>query len=283
MGLIDYFKPVATWNTDQVRAFLKEQPDDSYNLVDVRQPGEYERGHLPGAQLIPVKTLDERLVELDPDKLTITYCAAGVRSRAAASVLNSAGFKEVYSMSGGINAWDGLVAEGELEMGTAWFAPAASAGEYLALAWLLEDGTRQFYAALGIRYQNEAAGGFFHRLVGVETAHKEALHNLYHGLSTSSTGDDFPAALLPEPAGETMLEGGVSLTDALNWLHGKSSEHALQLAMSLEINAYDRYLRMSREAADAEARPVFNRLAREEKAHLGLISDELDRWLAQKK
>jgi rhodanese-related sulfurtransferase/rubrerythrin len=283
MGLIDYFKPVATWNTDQVRDFLKEQPDGSYNLVDVRQPREYERGHLPGAQLIPVKSLDERLAELDPDKPTITYCAAGVRSRAAASVLNNAGFREVYSMSGGINAWEGLVAEGELEMNTAWFAPAANAGEYLALAWLLEDGTRQLYAELAMRHQVSGEGDFFRRLVGAEEAHKETLYQLYHGLNSSSAGDDFPIGVLPEPAGETMLEGGVSLADALQWLSGKSPEQALQLAMSLEINAYDRYQIMSRDAVDDESRDGFAKLAREEKAHLGLISDELDRRLAKKK
>ncbi len=44
-----------------------------YNLVDVRQPQEYERGHLPGAKLIPVGELENRLKELDPTKPTIAY------------------------------------------------------------------------------------------------------------------------------------------------------------------------------------------------------------------
>lgn len=283
MGLLDYFKPVATWSTDQVRTFLKDQPDGSYNLVDVRQPGEYERGHLPGAQLMPVKALDERLSELDPAKLTITYCAAGVRSRAAASVLNNAGFKEVYSMSGGINAWDGLVAEGELKMGTAWFISATKAEEYLALAWLLEDGARQFYSELARYFHEIPAGEFFQRLVAAEDAHKETLHNLYHGLSTRSTGDDFPAVALPGPVTETMLEGGLSLAEALRWLPGKTAQQALELAISLEVNAYDRYQIMSREAMDLEGQSAFGRLAGEEKNHLGLLSDELDRWLERHK
>lgn len=279
MGLIDYFKPVATWNIDRVRSFLKEQPEGSYNLVDVRQPGEYERGHLPGAQLIPVKTLDKRLGELDPGKLTITYCAAGVRSRAAASVLNNAGFKEVYSMSGGINAWDGLVAEGELEMGTVWFSTANKAEEYLALAWLLEDGARQFYAELARYFHATPAGEFFKRLIAAEDAHKETLHNLYHGLSTRSAGDDFPAAVLPAMPSGSMLEGGLPLAEALHWLPGKTAQQALELAISLEVNAYDRYQIMSREAADPEGRSAFAQLAREEKVHLDLLSDELDRWV----
>lgn len=73
MGLFDYFKPVSTWTADKVRTFLRERGTDSYNLVDVRQPGEYESGHIPGARLIPVAKLGDRLDELDRDKPTITY------------------------------------------------------------------------------------------------------------------------------------------------------------------------------------------------------------------
>jgi rhodanese-related sulfurtransferase len=73
MGLFDYFKPVATWSADEVRAFLREKGIGEYNLVDVRQPGEYEGGHLPGARLIPIAELGSRLLELDREKPTITY------------------------------------------------------------------------------------------------------------------------------------------------------------------------------------------------------------------
>ncbi len=73
MGLFDYFRPVSTMTADEVRAFLAERGADSYNLVDVRRPEEYESGHLPGARLIPVGELGERLHELDRDKPTITY------------------------------------------------------------------------------------------------------------------------------------------------------------------------------------------------------------------
>ena len=73
MGLFDYFRPVATWTASQVREFLGQRGADGYNLVDVRQPGEYEKGHLPGARLIPIADLENRLGELDRDKPTITY------------------------------------------------------------------------------------------------------------------------------------------------------------------------------------------------------------------
>ncbi len=73
MGFIDYFKPVSIMTAAEIRAFLQERDPDSYNLVDVRQPGEYEGGHIPGARLIPVAELPGRLGELDPSKPTVTY------------------------------------------------------------------------------------------------------------------------------------------------------------------------------------------------------------------
>jgi sulfur-carrier protein adenylyltransferase/sulfurtransferase len=73
MGVMDYFKPVSTWTTQQVREFLGKEKHGDYNLIDVRQPGEYKKGHLPGARLIPVGELSDRLGELDPAKPVIVY------------------------------------------------------------------------------------------------------------------------------------------------------------------------------------------------------------------
>jgi sulfur-carrier protein adenylyltransferase/sulfurtransferase len=73
MSVLDYFKSVSTWPAEKVRGFLNEKTPEEYNLVDVRQPKEYEQGHLPGAHLIPVGELPNRLAELDPAKPTIVY------------------------------------------------------------------------------------------------------------------------------------------------------------------------------------------------------------------
>ena len=73
MGVSDYFKPVSSWSAEEVRKFLNEKGPEKYNLVDVRQPKEYEQGHLPGAQLIPLGELANRVKELDPNKPTIAY------------------------------------------------------------------------------------------------------------------------------------------------------------------------------------------------------------------
>lgn len=73
MSVLDYFKPVSTWPAQKVHEFLNQTNHEEYNLVDVRQPKEYEQGHLPGARLIPVGELPNRLTELDPSKPTIVY------------------------------------------------------------------------------------------------------------------------------------------------------------------------------------------------------------------
>jgi sulfur-carrier protein adenylyltransferase/sulfurtransferase len=73
MSVLDYFKRVPTWPAQKVREFLSQESQEEYNLVDVREPKEYEQGHLPGAQLIPVGELPNRLAELDPTKPTIVY------------------------------------------------------------------------------------------------------------------------------------------------------------------------------------------------------------------
>jgi rhodanese-related sulfurtransferase len=67
------FTPVESIDSDQVKAFMEKNAEGTYNLLDVRQPGEYEQEHLPGSKLIPLPDLDQALSKLDPEKPTIVY------------------------------------------------------------------------------------------------------------------------------------------------------------------------------------------------------------------
>ena len=277
MGVLDYFKPVSTWTTEEVRAFIRENDDGSYNLVDVRQPGEYEKGHLPGAILIPVGELDKRASELDP-KLTIVYCAAGVRSRAAASVLQGAGFAEVYSMSGGINAWSGLVAEGFPEAGISWFSAAHSVDEMTALAWVLEDGTERFYERMAQTAADRDAAAIFRDLVRAEQGHKEMLAGLLRRTSKAAGEADFSSILGGYPK-EKIMEGGMRVDDAVAWSEGKGIREILELSISLETGSYDRYQTMQRRVTQENSVLLFKSLAAEEKRHLQLFTDLFEKHL----
>ena len=81
--------------------------NDDAILLDVRDTADYQSGHLPQAHHVPQKQLSDRLKELNKykDKPIIVYCRAGNQSVAAGHVLKKAGFETVYTLSGGITAW----------------------------------------------------------------------------------------------------------------------------------------------------------------------------------
>ena len=86
---------------------LKEELDAGkpIALVDVREPHEYEIASIPGARLIPLGELPERLRELDDHAEIVTHCHHGARSLKALEILRAAGFSKVRSLKGGIDAW----------------------------------------------------------------------------------------------------------------------------------------------------------------------------------
>lgn len=74
-------------------------------VVDVREPWEWEICRLPGAQLIPMSELRARLETLDPAREVLLYCHHGARSAAAIHELRRAGFSRVAHLEGGIDRW----------------------------------------------------------------------------------------------------------------------------------------------------------------------------------
>jgi sulfur-carrier protein adenylyltransferase/sulfurtransferase len=79
--------------------------NDSFVLVDVREPFEYEICHIPGARLIPLGELPGRLSELDSADEIVLQCKGGTRSAKALHVLSDAGFRKLYNLEGGIMEW----------------------------------------------------------------------------------------------------------------------------------------------------------------------------------
>lgn len=76
-------------------------------LLDVREPNEYNSGHLPDALHIPLSQIKDRAGELAKytSRPVIVYCARGVRSSSAASALAKLGFARVLELRGGLQAW----------------------------------------------------------------------------------------------------------------------------------------------------------------------------------
>jgi rhodanese-related sulfurtransferase len=82
--------------------------NDDTILIDVRETAEYGKGHIENALNIPLSSLDGKLYELEPHKLTpvIVTCQQGSRSASACKKLHKAGFTQVYDMKGGMLAWE---------------------------------------------------------------------------------------------------------------------------------------------------------------------------------
>src|SRR3989304_9067025 len=74
-------------------------------VIDVREPHEYNAGHVPNAKLIPVATVFARREELPRDRDVIFVCAVGHRSALACEMAAAAGLTRLYNLEGGTDAW----------------------------------------------------------------------------------------------------------------------------------------------------------------------------------
>jgi rhodanese-related sulfurtransferase len=78
---------------------------DGAAVLDVREPGEFESGHVPDAVHIPLGELGDRLGEVPRGRPIVTYCGSVARSTTAASLLERAGVGPALNLEGGFEAW----------------------------------------------------------------------------------------------------------------------------------------------------------------------------------
>lgn len=79
--------------------------DPEAQVIDCREPNEWQEAHVEGMTLMPLDTIGQRIGELDPNRPLIIVCRSGRRSLLAAQQLYAAGFTNVKSMNGGLIAW----------------------------------------------------------------------------------------------------------------------------------------------------------------------------------
>ncbi|HEY9282739.1 MAG TPA: rhodanese-like domain-containing protein [Pyrinomonadaceae bacterium] len=83
---------------------------DDLQIIDVREPKEYDAARLEGARLIPLGQVVGRMNEIDPSRETVVHCKMGGRSAKAIEALQAAGFKgRLVNLKGGITAWSNEV------------------------------------------------------------------------------------------------------------------------------------------------------------------------------
>jgi rhodanese-related sulfurtransferase len=68
-----FLTPVESMSAEDAESYIRDHPEGTFTLLDVRQPGEYEQARIPGAELIPIGELSDRIGELDPNKPVVAY------------------------------------------------------------------------------------------------------------------------------------------------------------------------------------------------------------------
>lgn len=95
----NHSQPISTTEAKQ----LYLQPE--YILLDVRTPAEISARSISGTLNIPLQEIEQRLNEIPQDKKLLVICRSGARSRQAIEILSKHGYKNLYNVEGGINAW----------------------------------------------------------------------------------------------------------------------------------------------------------------------------------
>jgi rhodanese-related sulfurtransferase/rubrerythrin len=274
MQLKKLFTPVGSLDADEAKAYMAKHREEDYTLLDVRQPGEYEDSHLPGAKLMPLPQLSDTYEALDPEKPALVYCAVGGRSRVAAQMLSGWGFKKVYNLAGGIKAFEGHKATGPVELNLDLVQGDETPAQIIILAYGMEKALQLFYETLKQQSQDAELQNLFGKLAQIEVHHEKRLFEAY-GRVASAGGDmaSFESTIVART-----LEGGFSADEflAANKSHLQTVPEVLDLAMMLETQALDLYLRFAGRCEQPQTREVLYTLAGEEKAHLASLGRLLD-------
>jgi phage shock protein E len=99
--------PEAITPKEAFKRMQESQDQPEIAIIDVRSPGEYKAGHIPGSVNMDLRTpvFFDSLRSMDKGKNYIIYCQAGIRSKRALEAMSRLGFKEACEIKGGINQW----------------------------------------------------------------------------------------------------------------------------------------------------------------------------------
>jgi len=269
-----FFTPVQSIDAQQARSLIADKTPGELTVLDVRQPGEYEEGHLPGARLLPLPELSRRLSELEPQKPTLVYCAVGGRSRVAAQMLAAKDFDAVYNLAGGFKAWGGKAAYGPEESGLELFTGKESLEEILGTAYSLEAGLEDFYRSMAAEAGDAGTVNLFGKLAAIETRHQDRILEIYEALTGKMPDRQ---AFETEVVG-AVVEGGMTTAQYLAMFRPdlESTVEIIDVAMSIEAQALDLYQRSADRVTAVSAKRALQQIADEEQAHLAQLGALID-------
>jgi sulfur-carrier protein adenylyltransferase/sulfurtransferase len=278
----DTAMPIESIYPEELSAFSAKLREAEYTLVDVRQPGEYQGGHIPGSRLLPLPEIESHLDELATTPNLVFYCRSGARSQAAANLAQAtlpAGTR-ILNMIGGFMAWDGQVLTDMPRLKV--FAPDRESidttSQALLRAMELEKAAQRFYQVAESKAISLKMVETLATLGKVERTHARVIFHRLQRADADYAQRDFETCF-DELTGD-ILEGGESLEVAVARLDspgpdGRDSGFCLsvtELALMIEIAAYDLYKNLAGVHAGTELEPVFQELAEDELKHQRLLA-----------
>ena len=253
---------------DELRSFQSTHRESEYTLVDVRQPEEYQGGHIPGAKLVPLSDFEQRAGDVLAlqEQRVIFYCRSGGRStRAAGFAVAGLGLTQVFNLRGGFLAWSGAQVDDlpplralDLQGGVA---------DLLHQALDLEKGTHRLYEALVPAFAGTDLEGLIDELVRAEVAHGQVVYDTLARIGARPS-EEF-AALFASLPGQ-LVESGQSFAEVVGIANARGQDGRaalLELALELELRALDLYRALAERTEDVAAREVLLDLAQQEKRH----------------
>jgi sulfur-carrier protein adenylyltransferase/sulfurtransferase len=273
---------VKSLSPGEVKTILDKDAKGEYILLDVRQPEEYEAGHIPGATLISLGELEDREGELDRDKKIIAYCRSGRRSMAAAIALCGLGFKGVHHLDGGILSWAYERITGMPERRPELVTEVAGVRDILMLGIKLEKGSWDFYTAAKDKVASPQVEETFRMLANAEDGHMQRLYQR----AITLLGEETLASLkeLKQELKAEHMEGGMEISPALTKVEEKFVDEmeALEIALEMEYMAYDFYKRASALVENPDAKTLLHELALEERNHANTLLERVSEITRQR-
>lgn len=266
--------PFRVLSASALRTFMQAHAEREYELVDVRERDEYGERHLPGARLLPLSELEDMLDQVRGDRHTVFYCGSGKRSeRAAALVAEKLGFADLYSLEGGLMAWDGDTLPDFPNMHV--FDTTGSDEEVVLRALELEKGAERLYETLLNYFEETAVQVPLRKLLDAEEAHGRLLFGLLTQVAkeTPKPFEELYASMKGE-----VLESGETYEEVLSKVKGIPPEKRwalLELALDMEFHAYDLYRNLAAKHHATELEDVLLKLAAQEKLHFRMVLNAL--------
>lgn len=268
--------PVEGIDIQSLNRLIDSTSTESYCIVDVRQPAEYTKGHIPGALSMPLNDLlDGRLDLPDPVQL-IVYSRQGARSKAAIQWFQTQGFADVKELIGGFENWKGNRAFGTPDLNLDIVKQDVAFADAVSMAYAMEEGLRQFYLEISRRTDDPVYQKLYRKLASFEVEHKQTLADMYR---ISERKDLISKEKEIQQA--QLLEGGGQIDESLigTLANTTSVYDVFSLAIAFETQAFDFYVRLARNTVNPETRTFFLEMADAEKEHLAFVTGELDRYL----